>query len=42
VAIDTFYIESSETGQPIEASRLETLREALAEIIKPAPVAAAS
>lgn len=42
VAIDTFYIESSETGQPIETSRLETLREALAEIIKPAPVAAAS
>jgi [protein-PII] uridylyltransferase len=42
VAIDTFYIESSETGQLVEPGRLETLREALGEIIKPAPVAAAS
>jgi len=40
VAIDTFYIESSETGQPIDTARLETLREALADIIKPAALPA--
>ncbi|MBS0632333.1 MAG: [protein-PII] uridylyltransferase, partial [Verrucomicrobia bacterium] len=41
VAIDTFYIESSEPTRPIDQTRLETLRDALTTVIKPAPVAAA-
>ena len=42
VAIDTFYIESSEAAQPIDTARLETLRDTLTEIIKPTSVPAAS
>jgi len=41
VAIDTFYIESSEPTQPVDEPRLHALRDTLAEIIKPAPAAAA-
>ena len=41
VAIDTFYIESSEPTRAIDETRLLTLRDTLAEIIKPAPLAAA-
>ena len=41
VAIDTFYIESSEPTQAVDDQRLHALRDTLAEIIKPAPVAAA-
>ncbi len=40
VAIDTFYIESSEAAKPIAEERLHTLRDTLAEIIKPAPAVA--
>jgi [protein-PII] uridylyltransferase len=36
VAIDTFYIENSGEAQAIEPARLETLREALVNVIKPA------
>lgn len=39
VAIDTFYIESSEPKQPVDTARLQTLRDALTEAIK-TPVAA--
>ncbi len=39
VAIDTFYIESSEPAAAIEERRLHTLRDALAEVIKPAAAA---
>ncbi|HND61762.1 MAG TPA: [protein-PII] uridylyltransferase [Opitutaceae bacterium] len=35
VAIDTFYIESSEPSKPISEERLQTLKDTLAEIIKP-------
>ena len=42
VAIDTFYIESSEPAQAIDTPRLETLRDALTEIIKPVAIPAAS
>ncbi|HVU24500.1 MAG TPA: [protein-PII] uridylyltransferase [Opitutus sp.] len=44
VAIDTFYIEGSEGAQPVDTPRLQVLRDALMEIIKPAaaPIAAAS
>ncbi|MDB6092915.1 MAG: UTP-GlnB uridylyltransferase, GlnD [Verrucomicrobia bacterium] len=42
VAIDTFYIESSEPTKPIDESRLHALRDTLADIIKPAPAAAAA
>jgi [protein-PII] uridylyltransferase len=41
VAIDTFYIESSEPSRPIDEARLHTLRDTLTEIIKPVPLAAA-
>jgi [protein-PII] uridylyltransferase len=37
VAIDTFYIESSDPARPVDQPRLETLRDALAAIIRPAP-----
>ncbi len=42
VAIDTFYIESSEPSQPIDTPRLQALRDTLTEVIRPAAVAAAS
>jgi [protein-PII] uridylyltransferase len=41
VAIDTFYIESSEPAQAVDEHRLHALRDTLAEVIKPAQVAAA-
>ncbi|MDB6168594.1 MAG: UTP-GlnB uridylyltransferase, GlnD, partial [Verrucomicrobia bacterium] len=41
VAIDTFYIESSEPSKAIDEARLRALRDTLAEIIKPAAVATA-
>ncbi len=41
IAIDTFYIESSEPGQAIDDPRLHTLRDTLREIIQPAPLAPA-
>ena len=45
VAIDTFYIESSEPSQPIDTPRLQALRDTLTEVIRPsapAPTAGAS
>jgi [protein-PII] uridylyltransferase len=42
VAIDTFYIESSEPAQPIDTMRLQALRDTLTDVIKPAAVATAS
>jgi [protein-PII] uridylyltransferase len=42
VAIDTFYIESSDPGLAIEPSRLQALRDTLTDVIKPATIAAAS
>ncbi|ACB75288.1 [protein-PII] uridylyltransferase [Opitutus terrae] len=42
VAIDTFYIESSEAGQPIDTPRLQVLRDALTEAIKPEAAAVAT
>jgi [protein-PII] uridylyltransferase len=42
VAIDTFYIESSEPALPIDTQRLQALRDALTDVIKPAAVAAAA
>jgi [protein-PII] uridylyltransferase len=42
VAIDTFYIESSEPSLPIDTQRLQSLRDALTDVIKPAAVAAAA
>lgn len=42
VAIDTFYIESSEPSQPVDTPRLQALRDTLTEVIKPVAVAAAS
>jgi len=42
VAIDTFYIESSEAGQPVDTPRLQALRDTLTDVIRPAAVAAAS
>lgn len=42
VAIDTFYIESSDPGVPIDNVRLHALRDTLSEVIKPVAVAAAS
>jgi [protein-PII] uridylyltransferase len=41
VAIDTFYIESSEPSQAVDETRLHALRDTLAEVIKPLPAAAA-
>ena len=41
VAIDTFYIESSEPGQAVDEHRLHALRDTLADVIKPAPAAIA-
>ena len=41
VAIDTFYIESSEPSQTVDDHRLHALRDTLAEVIKPAPAAVA-
>ena len=40
VAIDTFYIESNKPDDPVEASRLHALRDALRAVITPEPVAA--
>jgi [protein-PII] uridylyltransferase len=42
VAIDTFYIESSEPSLPIDTQRLQSLRDALTDVIKPAALAAAA
>ena len=42
VAIDTFYIESSEAGLPVDTPRLQALRDTLTEVIKPVAVAATS
>ena len=42
VAIDTFYIESSEPSLPVDTPRLQALRDTLTDVIKPAPIAAAS
>ena len=39
VAIDTFYIENSGESQTIDPARLESLRAALVEVIKPADAA---
>ncbi len=36
VALDTFYIESSDPARPADTTRLYTLRDTLAEVIKPA------
>jgi [protein-PII] uridylyltransferase len=36
VALDTFYIESSDPARPADTTRLHTLRDTLAEVIKPA------
>jgi [protein-PII] uridylyltransferase len=41
VAIDTFYIESSDPARPADSERLHTLRDTLTEIIKPVEAAAA-
>ena len=41
VAIDTFYIESSEPSQAVDDHRLHALRDTLAEVIKPTPAAVA-
>jgi [protein-PII] uridylyltransferase len=35
VALDTFYIESSDPARPADSARLHTLRDTLAEVIKP-------
>jgi [protein-PII] uridylyltransferase len=35
VALDTFYIESSDPARPADTTRLHTLRDTLAEVIKP-------
>ena len=40
VAIDTFYVESSEPAQPIDTPRLQALRDTLTDVIKPVAVAA--
>jgi [protein-PII] uridylyltransferase len=40
VAIDTFYIESSESASPIDTGRLQGLRDALTDVIKPAAAVA--
>ena len=42
VAIDTFYIESSEPALSVDTPRLQALRDTLTEVIKPAAIAAAS
>jgi [protein-PII] uridylyltransferase len=42
VAIDTFYIESSDPGHAIDTVRLQALRDTLTDVIKPASVAVAS
>ncbi len=42
VAIDTFYIESSEATHAVDTPRLQALRDSLTDVIKPAAVAAAS
>jgi [protein-PII] uridylyltransferase len=41
VAIDTFYIESSDPAKPADEHRLHTLRDTLTDVIKPMPSAAA-
>ena len=41
VAIDTFYIESSEPAQAIDTARLQALRDTLTDVIKPAATAVA-
>ena len=41
VAIDTFYIESSDPARPADKARLLALRDTLTEIIKPAEAATA-
>lgn len=40
VAIDTFYIESSDPSRPADTERLQTLRDAMADVIKPAAASA--
>lgn len=40
VALDTFYIESSDPARPADKERLHTLRDTLADIIKPAEAVA--
>jgi [protein-PII] uridylyltransferase len=40
VAIDTFYIESSDPARPADTARLHALRDTLAEVIKPVEAAA--
>ncbi|MFZ9683510.1 MAG: hypothetical protein ACO3DQ_09965, partial [Cephaloticoccus sp.] len=42
IAIDTFYIESSDPAKPADEERLLELREVLTGIIKPAEDAAAA
>jgi [protein-PII] uridylyltransferase len=42
VAIDTFYIESSEPSQAIDTPRLQTLRDALFDVIRPATATTAA
>ncbi len=42
VAIDTFYIESTDALQPVDTARLQALRDTLMDVIKPAPAAAAA
>ena len=42
VAIDTFYIESSEATLPVDTTRLQGLRDSLTEVIKPIAIAAVS
>lgn len=42
VAIDTFYIESTDPNLAVDTPRLQTLRDALTEVIRPVAVAQAS
>lgn len=42
VALDTFYIESSDPARPADKERLHALRDTLAEIIKPVEAVAAT
>jgi [protein-PII] uridylyltransferase len=42
VALDTFYIESSDPAQPIDTARLQTLRDTLMDVIRPAAPAVAA
>ena len=42
VAIDTFYIESSEPSQAVDTARLQALRDTLTEVIKPVAATAST